>query len=395
MTLRKALFWAHLVAGCIGGLIILTMSITGVLLTYERQILARVERGPFRSDPAGAQRLGVEALLAKAAEQRGGLPAGGTLTLRSDPREPAELAAGRDGGVFFNAYNGQALGQPSTAWRKFFQETTAWHRWLGAKGEGRATAKAITGACNLAFLLLIVTGPFLWLPKGWTRQHLAPITWFRRGVSGKARDFNWHNVIGIWAAIPLFFVVLTATPMSYQWANALVYKMTGTEAPATGGPGGPGGRQGGPGGPGGPVRAADAPNLAGLDRLWQRAEAQQPGWTSIAMRLPEGRRPVVFTIDTGDGGQPQKRATLTLDRATADVVRWEPFAANNAGRRLRSWSRFTHTGEAFGLPGQTVAGIASAGGVVLVWTGIALSLRRFAAWRRRRTRAEVREEVAA
>ena len=102
------------------------------------------------------------------------------------------------------------------------------------------------------------------------------------------------------------------------------------------------------------------------------------------MRLPgSARRPVVFTIDTGDGGQPQKRATLTLDRATAATIRWETFADNNAGRRLRSWSRFVHTGEAFGVAGQTLAGAGSLGGVVLVWTGIALALRRLWAWRRR------------
>jgi uncharacterized iron-regulated membrane protein len=91
------------------------------------------------------------------------------------------------------------------------------------------------------------------------------------------------------------------------------------------------------------------------------------------MRLPESaRRPVVFTIDTGDGGQPQKRATLTLDRTTAATIRWETFADNNAGRRLRSWSRFVHTGEAFGVAGHARRR-RLLGGVVLVWTGIALA----------------------
>jgi uncharacterized iron-regulated membrane protein len=45
--------------------------------------------------------------------------------------------------------------------------------------------------------------------------------------------------------------------------------------------------------------------------------------------------------------------------------------------------RFAHTGEVLGIPGQTIAGLVSAGGVVLVWTGIALTLRRFNAWRAR------------
>jgi hypothetical protein len=49
--------------------------------------------------------------------------------------------------------------------------------------------------------------------------------------------------------------------------------------------------------------------------------------------------------------------------------------------------RFAHTGELGGIPGEAVAGLASAGGGFLVWTGIALSLRRLAAWRGRRRRA--------
>jgi uncharacterized iron-regulated membrane protein len=75
---------------------------------------------------------------------------------------------------------------------------------------------------------------------------------------------------------------------------------------------------------------------------------------------------------------------MTIDRTSGDVVRIEAFDEQSAGRRLRSFLRFAHTGEYFGLAGQTIAGIASLGGVVLVWTGLALALRRFAAWRKRR-----------
>ena len=105
------------------------------------------------------------------------------------------------------------------------------------------------------------------------------------------------------------------------------------------------------------------------------------------MRLPApGARTAVVTIDRGDGGQPQKRGTLTLDLATGDVVRWEPFSALSTGRRLRSYLRFGHTGEAWGLPGQTVAGLASLGACVLAFTGVSLAVRRFGAWRSRRAR---------
>jgi len=37
---RKVIFWTHLVTGVVSALVVLTMSFTGVMLTYERQILA-------------------------------------------------------------------------------------------------------------------------------------------------------------------------------------------------------------------------------------------------------------------------------------------------------------------------------------------------------------------
>ena len=92
---------------------------------------------------------------------------------------------------------------------------------------------------------------------------------------------------------------------------------------------------------------------------------------------------MTFAIDRGDGGQPHLRSTLTLSRA-GDVVSYESFASLTTGRRIRNVMRFAHTGEVLGLAGQTVSGLVSAGGVVLVWTGIALALRRFGAWIKRR-----------
>jgi uncharacterized iron-regulated membrane protein len=202
---------------------------------------------------------------------------------------------------------------------------------------------------------------------------------FRGRLRGKARDFNWHNVIGIWSAVPLFLVVITAFPMSFPWAGTLLYRLVGEAPPAQAG------RRGG----GAPAERPDAAALpfvarvGGLDALWDRAARQVDGGKSINVRLPEERdEPLAFAIDAGNGGQPQLRSTLTLTRA-GEVVSWDTFANQSLGRRLRSWSRFTHTGEAFGIAGQTVAGLVSAGGCVLVWTGLALAWRRFWAWRRR------------
>jgi len=149
--------------------------------------------------------------------------------------------------------------------------------------------------------------------------------------------------------------------------------MVGEEPPA---PRGGGGRES--------REVRPAPSVEGLAGLLAQAQRQEPDWRSINLRLPNaGDAPVVFAIDRGDGGQPHLRSTLTLSR-TGDVVSYESFASLTTGRRIRNVMRFAHTGEVLGLAGQTVAGLVSAGGVVLVWTGIALALRRFGAWIKRR-----------
>ena len=117
-----------------------------------------------------------------------------------------------------------------------------------------------------------------------------------------------------------------------------------------------------------------------------------PDWKTISVALPAADAPrVVLTLDSGDGGQPQKRATLTLDRRTGERRRWEPFSSQSPGRRARTWLRFAHTGEVYGLTGQTLAGLVTAGAVVLVWTGLALALRRFMSWRKRVRRVSAAE----
>jgi uncharacterized iron-regulated membrane protein len=145
----------------------------------------------------------------------------------------------------------------------------------------------------------------------------------------------------------------------------------------------------------GSARNSTVVAFARIDAQWQLAESQVRDWQSIVFRVPSNASaPLTFTIDAGYGGQPQHRGTLTLDPQTGER-KWETFADQSIGRRFRSMLRFAHTGEYWGIPGQTIAGVVSAAACVLVWTGFALALRRFKAWRaRRRTQSEVLEEAA-
>jgi uncharacterized iron-regulated membrane protein len=95
MNIRKTLFWCHLITGCLAGSIVLIMSITGILLAYERQIMNWVDRGARSLPPTpGASRLPMDAMLAQVTSQNTGTPS--AVTLRSDTAAPAEVSFGRD-----------------------------------------------------------------------------------------------------------------------------------------------------------------------------------------------------------------------------------------------------------------------------------------------------------
>jgi uncharacterized iron-regulated membrane protein len=69
MTFRKISFWLHLCTGVAAGIVVLLMSVTGVVLTYEKQITAWADRH-YRVTPpsSGVRHLPVETLLSKVRE---------------------------------------------------------------------------------------------------------------------------------------------------------------------------------------------------------------------------------------------------------------------------------------------------------------------------------------
>jgi uncharacterized iron-regulated membrane protein len=367
----------HLIAGVSAGVVILIMSATGALLAFQPQILAWLERDVRvveRVEPA-ANRLDADHIVAAAMASRpDAAPA--SAVFEADPRAAVAVSFGREGTVWVNPYSGRVLGEGASTARAFFQRTTEWHRWLAMQGEGRATARAITGASNLAFLLLGLSGLYLWMPRKWSLKNVRAVAWFQRSGTPRARDFNWHNAIGLWCAPAIIVMAATAVVMSYPWANRLVYRMAGTPLPA---------QQSRPPAEGAgrnAERAAAPAAPANVDRAIAQAAERMPTWKSMTVRFaPGAARPLSLSLVDGSYWNAYARSTLTVDAATGAALRWDPYTAQTRGQKWRGWIRFAHTGELGGVMAQGVAGVACVGGVFLVWTGLSLALRRLAASR--------------
>jgi uncharacterized iron-regulated membrane protein len=384
---RKTIFWMHLACGIVAGIAVFTMSFTGVALTYKRQIEQWVAEQRYVPEAEQGQALPLEQLLALQQRQQPGVEAA-TVVITNDPGAPVNIRAGRQGTLNLNPYNGEAMQLDSPRLTAFFAWNTGFHRWFNVEGENRDIARQITGISNVLFFFLVVSGMYLWLPAVWKWALFKARLAFRSGYpDSKARDFHWHHIFGIWAAIPLLAVVYTGGVISYPWVANLMYMAFGAEPPPPAGPpGGAGG--GGPGqgqNPGGRELAMAQDGSANpalqflpLNALVDTAIAQTGGdWNRLNVTLPRGADPAIqIEVDPGNGAQAHKRYTLSIDRGTGAVTGMRTFADQPEATRLRGISRFLHTGEVLGFWGQTLAGLASFAALFGVYTGFALSYRR-------------------
>lgn len=396
-TFHRLIFWGHLIAGLVAGVVILSMAVTGLLISYETQLMEWANRGLRVTPPAAdTPRLDIETLVARVRETKPGLNPSG-ITWKADPAMPVTLSVGREGVFFADPYTGRLLGEGDHAWHDFFHAATDWHRFLTGTGLSKEAGKAITGAGCLVFGVLLISGIYLWWPRHWRWANVRAVIFFNRDLKGRARNWNWHNVFGFWSAIPLLFIILTGLVMSYTWANNLLYTMTGNVPPPPRAPGGPGGGMGGPRpeggprgeggqrGPGGGERggferpASPPPALTGLEPLLAQARQQIPDWRSLSLRMPvKPGDPFPVMVDRGGRGEVHRRTMLNLDTAQGKVIASpDDLSQQNLGRRLRMYARFLHTGELFGVIGQTVAALCTLATILLVWTGFALAWRRF------------------
>ena len=401
MSFRKVVFWIHLIAGVISGLVIGIMCFTGTALAFEKQLVAWSERDArqIASPVAGQTRLPIDVLTQRVRDANpDARPA--SIVVSSNPTATVAFSLGRDQTVFVNPYTGEILRPASTAMHDVMHVFVEWHRFLSLTDDQRPVGKVINGACNLAFFALAVSGLYLWIPRTWSRRGVRAIALFNWKLAGKARDFNWHNVIGLWSAPILIILTLTAVPISFRWGNALVYRLVGEEPPV----------QAGPGAAATPAAELEKPpaGTAPLGRQDQFAAIQKafPKWEQITLRLAApgrggqanqrtaavaggsgstapreeratGPQPVTFVIKQPGTWPRTATTTAVMNPYTGAIVRQENFADQSTGRQIRSWTRFLHTGEALGWIGQAIAGLACLGGCFLVYTGFALAWRRF------------------
>ena len=371
--IRGIVFRLHLLVAVAAGLVILMMAVTGVILSLEETATGLAERRYFVDAVFGEPRLAPEEILATVAFEAA------SLQYRAHPRAPVRVHEGRDRYAYVDPYTGDVLGEGPGPLEDFFEGVHNWHRWFNVSDGSVRRARAVTGAVNVAFVFLLLTGPVLWIPRRLTRKALGNALLLRPGAKGAWRDLSWHQVVGIWSAVPLLAIAASGVTTSYPGVGDRVYPVVGAVVPVEAWPGdAPGNGAAGEGGGVGQVEVGDVEVSApALGAVLATAEAWVPEWRTLTLTLPQGgSREARVEVQAGRAGQPQRIGYLTVDAATGAALEWESFADDSPGRRAQQFLRYAHTGEYWGLGGQLLAGLFSLAATVMVWTGLSLAMRR-------------------
>jgi len=125
--------------------------------------------------------------------------------------------------VFLNPYSGEVI-QIDDHLSGFFAFILKGHirLWLP-----KAIGEQVVGASILIFILIIISGFILWLPK--KRKNLKQRLKFdwKSTTRWKRKNFDLHTVIGFYICSLALVLAFTGAVMSYNWLKYVVYKSTG------------------------------------------------------------------------------------------------------------------------------------------------------------------------
>lgn len=381
---RKIIFWLHLIAGLATGVVVAIMAATGIAIAFEEETLEWFDRHVSRvtlEAEASSPKLSVDELRSRLETEREGFRAASIVIYREDGRA-WDFSSEDEGPLYVDPFTAAVRESRAHEAHEFIHKLEEWHRWLGATDGQTSVGRLVTGISNLALVVLVVTGLYLWFPRRWSWRAVRPIIGFVFRYKGKARDFNWHNVIGIWSLPVVLVLAVTAVAISFEWGHRLVFTLAGEEAPKSRNygmmavappvvPARPVGTE--------PISLADA---------FSRVAEEFPEWESISLEIAQpdpaaGPQPLDFGVTVPDHMPSRAYIPVKSDPFTGEILQKVHFEDRSPGLQARVWIRFLHTGGAFGLTGKIVASLGSLAALFLVWTGFALSWRRFFPKRRR------------
>ncbi|QBG36476.1 PepSY-associated TM helix domain-containing protein [Litorilituus sediminis] len=210
---KLALRRIHLFLALVAGFFLISLSISGALLIYAKDIQALVNPQYWRVDPSSQQQpLPLSALLNRIQQQSDEKI---HLIERSEnPDEVWQVRLVNKAYLNLNPYTGEVL-LKHNFYDTFYGFVMAWHRWLIFRDDqGNRPMQLWMSIASLLLMIELVIGIILWLkPKH--RLKRLKVRW---QAKNKVRFHQLHLCLGAFCCIPL--VLIAFSGMAFYWQDA-------------------------------------------------------------------------------------------------------------------------------------------------------------------------------
>ncbi|MGJ7033037.1 PepSY-associated TM helix domain-containing protein [Niabella hirudinis] len=335
---RKFFNDIHLWLGLASGIVLFLVCLSGTIYTFRTEIEERLNKKVYFVDyNEGLHALPLQTLVA-AVEKEQGSPVAG-ITIPAVPQKawsfslkPKGKEKGRGKTVLVNPYTGTIAGNTETGSSKFFMTMMKLHRWLLME---QSVGRIIVGIATLIFVLLLLSGIILWLPRRlrYWKQGLAIL------FSGKWKRINHdlHNVLGFYSFIFLLIMSLTGLCWSFEWYKTGASKVLGAEVF--------GGKKEKP-----LKSAAGQTAMLSADKALAIGN-NQLNYTGITrLSFPADSFGTFSISKTNEASWNSAAADrLIIDAYSGALLKKELFASKTAGQKIAASIRPIHTGEIYGL----------------------------------------------
>ena len=353
-------FKLHLILGLSAGFILLIVGFTGSMLSFEKEILNAINQDSYKVTVFEQGKLSTKELLEKFQEQKPQSKING-ITISSFEDDSVSINVAGEGqnarkGVtyYVNPYTAEIL--PELKGVSFFKNVENIHRRLLLDDFG----KQVVALCVVSLLVLIFSGIYIYFPR--IKKSFSQS--LKLNFQSKGRFFlaNLHSAIGMWV-IPFYLVFcLTGLYWSYDFVSNGLHTITGVEKPKK------------PQMQGflGEKISFDDISLA-VDTFKNLVENK---YSSATLRFPQ--KGSVYSFDYLAVDVPHERAKnkIEFDIKTNQVSKHEKYEDKTLTQKLMGSILPLHTGEYFGVVGQTLMFLASLMMPLFAITGLMLYVKR-------------------
>ncbi len=212
--------WLHLWLGIISGIVIVIVSLTGAILTFEQEL--RVLLQPYQTVKEKKQPFLPPSKLSEKVMKEFGFPTVAGVFYQGAGRSAIVPYYGDRKNfrvIYINPYTAEILHNQALD-DDFYRIMVVGHYQLWLP---RNIGKPIVAYATLIFVITLISGMVLWWPKKWTKTTRKASFFIKVKAKFKRLNYDLHNVLGFYSLLIALVLALTGMVYGMQWFSDTVY----------------------------------------------------------------------------------------------------------------------------------------------------------------------------